>query len=72
MIVSGGPRNSPPGTINRLFFGALAHNKPDALQVKVKGVFTPISSRTLGDRVRRVALGLQEMGIQQGETVVPR
>jgi long-chain acyl-CoA synthetase len=69
MIVSGGPRNTPPGTITRLFFGALAHNKPDALQVKVKGRYTPISSRTVGDRVRRVALGLQEMGIQPGERI---
>jgi long-chain acyl-CoA synthetase len=69
MIVSGGPRNTPPGTITRLFFGALAHNKPDALQFKVKGRYTPISSRTVGDRVRRVALGLQEMGIQPGERI---
>jgi len=69
MISSGGPRNSPPGTLTRLFFGALAHDKPDALQVKVKGRYTPISSRTVGDRVRRVALGLQELGIQPGERV---
>ena len=69
MIVSGGPRNTPPGTITRLFFGALAHNKPDALQVKVKGQYTPISSSTVGDRVRRLALGLREMGIQPGERV---
>ena len=69
MIASGGPRNSPPGTLTRLFFGALAHDKPDALQVKVKGQYTPISSRTVGDRVRRLALGLQELGIQPGERV---
>ena len=69
MIASGGPRNSPPGTLTRLFFGALAHDKPDALQVKVKGQYTPISSRTLGERVRRLALGLQELGIQPGERV---
>ena len=50
MIASGGPRNSPPGTLTRLFFDALAHDKPDAMQVKVKGVYTPISSRTIGDR----------------------
>ena len=69
MIASGGPRNSPPGTLTRLFFGALAHDKPDALQVKVKGQYTPISSRTVGERVRRLALGLQELGIQPGERV---
>jgi long-chain acyl-CoA synthetase len=69
MIASGGPRNTPPGTLNRLFFGALAHDKPDAMQVKVKGTYTPISSRTIGDRVRRLALGLQELGIQAGDRV---
>ena len=69
MIASGGPRNSPPGTLTRLFFGALAHDKPDAMQVKVNGRYTPISSRTVGDRVRRLALGLQELGIQAGERV---
>ena len=69
MIASGGPRNTPPGTLTRLFFGGLAHDKPDALQVKVKGTYTPISSRTVGDRVRRIALGLQELGINAGERV---
>ena len=70
MILSGGPRDSQPGTLTRLFFDALSrHDKPDALQVKVKGVYQPISSRTLGDRVRRAALGLQELGIQPGERV---
>jgi long-chain acyl-CoA synthetase len=70
IISSGGPRGSEPGTLTRLFFDALSrHDKPDALQVKVKGVYQPISSRTLGDRVRRVALGLQELGIQPGDRV---
>jgi long-chain acyl-CoA synthetase len=70
MISSGGPRDSEPGTLTRLFFDALSrHDKPDALQVKVNGVYQPISSRTLGDRVRRVALGLQELGIQPGDRV---
>jgi len=70
MISSGGPRGSEPGTLTRLFFDALArHDKPDALQVKVQGVYQPISSRTLGERVRRLALGLQELGIQPGDRV---
>jgi len=70
MISSGGPRDSAPGTLTRLFFDALSkHDKPDALQVKVKGAYQPISSRTVGDRVRRLALGLQELGIQPGERV---
>ena len=70
MIASGGPRNAPPGTLTRLFFDAVARfDKPDALQVKVKGTYQPISSRTLGDRVRRLALGLQELGVQAGDRV---
>ena len=69
MISSGGPRDSAPGTLTRLFLDALAHDKPDALQVKVQGVYQPISSRTLGERVRRLALGLQELGVQPGDRV---
>ena len=70
MIASGGPRNTPPGTLTRLFFDAVARfDKPDALQVKVKGAYQPISSRTLGDRVRRLALGLQELGVKPGDRV---
>jgi long-chain acyl-CoA synthetase len=70
MISSGGPRNTPPGTLTQLYFDALArHHKPDTLQVKVNGVYQPISSRTVAERVRRLALGLQELGIQPGDRV---
>lgn len=70
MIASGGPRNSQPGTLTRLFFDAVErHDKPAALQYKVNGTYQPISSRTLADRVRRVALGLSELGIRAGERV---
>ncbi|HEY2065152.1 MAG TPA: long-chain fatty acid--CoA ligase [Gemmatimonadaceae bacterium] len=70
MISSGGPRNSAPGTLTKLFFDAVVrHDKPDALQVKVGGVYKPISSRELADRVRRVALGLTELGVKPGERV---
>ncbi len=69
MISSGGPRDSTPGTLTRLFLDALSRDKPDALQVKVQGVYQPISSRTLGERVRRLALGLQELGVQPGDRV---
>src|SRR5215207_3514698 len=70
MIASGGPRNTPPGTLTQLFFDALSRfDKPDALQVKIKGAYTPISTRTVGDRVRRLALGLQELGLQAGDRV---
>src|SRR5262249_27462895 len=70
MITSGGPRNSKPGTLNHLFFEAVQRfDKPDALQVKVGGSFQPISHRTLVDRVRRTALGLQALGIRRGDRV---
>jgi long-chain acyl-CoA synthetase len=70
MISSGGPRNSPPGTLTQLFFDAVArHDKPNALQVKVNGAYQPISSRALADRVRRVALGLAELGVKPSDRV---
>ena len=70
MITSGGPRNSSPGTLNRLFFDAIQkHNRPDALQHKVAGGWQPISHAVLADRVRRAALGLQELGVRSGERV---
>ena len=70
MTASGGPRNSAPDTLNRLFFDAVQKfDKPNALQVKVGGKFQPISHRTLAERVRRAALGLQALGIKRGDRV---
>jgi long-chain acyl-CoA synthetase len=70
MISSGGPRVSTPGTLTQLFFDAVErHDKPDALQHKVDGVYKPISSRALADRVRRAALGLTELGVASGDRV---
>jgi long-chain acyl-CoA synthetase len=70
MHASGGPRNSTPGTLNKLFFDAVErHNKPDALQVKRDGTYRRISSLELSDRVRQVALGLREIGINRGDRV---
>ena len=70
MIASGGPRNSEPGTLGQLFFDAVRrHDKPDALQVKVAGVYQRISSRTVADRVRRLAIGLADLGVEAGDRV---
>jgi long-chain acyl-CoA synthetase len=70
MISSGGPRNTPPGTLTRLFFDAIArHDKPDALQVKVNGAYQPLSSRIVADRVRRLAFGLAELGVKPGDRI---
>src|SRR5687768_1433438 len=70
MIASGGPRIGPAGTLNRLFFDAVAkHDRPDALQYKSGGSYRPISHRELADRVRRAALGLRALGVQRGDRV---
>jgi long-chain acyl-CoA synthetase len=70
MMASGGPRNSVPGTLTQLFLEACEHyDKPDALQVKIGGVYRPISHRTLLERVRRSALGLQELGVRSGDRI---
>ena len=63
----GGPRPAP-GTLTQLFFEAAErYDRPDALQVKVNGRYEPISHRTVVERVRRVALGLQELGLGRGD-----
>jgi len=60
---SGGPR-PPLGTINALFFDAVERfDRDDALSTKVRGVWEPMSHRTIMERVRRTALGLADMGI---------
>ena len=65
----GGPRPAP-GTLTRLFFEAVErHDKPAALQYKAGGSWHSISHRMLAERVRRVALGLREMGLQRGDRV---
>ena len=52
MTTSGGPRNSSPGTLNRLFFEAVQKfDKPDALQVKSGGSYVPIAHRTLAEKM---------------------
>jgi len=70
MVTTGGPRNSAPGTLNQLFFAAIEkYRRPDALQVKRDGRYQPISHDTLLERVRRVALGLEDLGVRSGDRV---
>jgi long-chain acyl-CoA synthetase len=66
---AGGPRPAP-GTINALFFDALArYDRADALLHKVRGVWEPVSHRTILERVRRTALGLARLGIVANDRV---
>jgi long-chain acyl-CoA synthetase len=70
MITSGGPRNSQPGTLNHLFADAVrTYRKPDAMQVKRNGRYEPISHDEIERRVRRTALGLEELGVRSGDRV---
>src|SRR3712207_483751 len=68
-IASGGPRPAP-GTLNQLFFAAVErHASPNAFRVKGGGPSGPFSHRVLAGRVRRVALGLQGLGMGRGHRV---
>jgi long-chain acyl-CoA synthetase len=68
-VASGGPAPAP-GTLNQLFFDACErYDKPDALQYKSGGTFTPISHSEVLDRVRRVARGLRLSGVGRGDRV---
>ena len=65
----GGPRPEP-GTLTRMFFDAIRqYDKPDAMLHKVGGEWRPVSHREVAERVRRIALGLQELGVQRGDRV---
>ena len=70
MGTTGGPRNSEPGTLNKLFFDAVAkYHRPNAMQVKRNGRYEPVSHDALAERVRRTALGLEELGVRSGDRI---
>jgi len=66
-----GPGERPaPGTLNALFFNAITtHDRPDAMLARVDGTWQPISHATILERVRRIALGLGDLGIRGGDRV---
>jgi long-chain acyl-CoA synthetase len=69
MYARGGPRPQP-GTLNQLLFEAVEkYDKPDAMLVRSGEQYTPISHRTLLERVRRVSYGLEAIGIKRGDRV---
>jgi long-chain acyl-CoA synthetase len=66
---NGGPRPAP-STINRLFFEAVEGcDRANALLFKNRGVWEPISHRTVLERVRRTALGLAKLGVMTSDRV---
>jgi long-chain acyl-CoA synthetase len=65
----GGPRPAP-GTLNQLLFEAVErYDRPDAMLVRVGEQYVPISHRALLERIRRVRLGLEAIGIKRGDRV---
>ena len=60
------------GTLTQLFFDAVdrwANTHPAAYRVKTGGAWQAITHLDAATRVRRVSLGLRELGIQPGERV---
>jgi len=69
MYARGGPRPEP-GTLNQLLFEAVErYDKPDAMLVRTAERYTPISHRTLLERVRRTSFGLRAIGVARGDRV---
>ncbi|MGQ0639938.1 MAG: AMP-dependent synthetase/ligase [Gemmatimonadaceae bacterium] len=64
----GGPRPAP-GTICKLFFDAVAKQRPDAMRVRVSGKYQPISHERILEWVRRTAFGLSALGVRRGDRV---
>jgi len=61
------------GTLTQLFFDAVARHTasghPAAFRSKVNGRWLAVSHRETDERVRAVALGLRELGVQTGDRV---
>src|SRR5687768_2387331 len=59
-----------PGTVVELFQRAIArYDKPDALRVRQNERWVSISHEDVKERVRRVSLALQHLGISSGDRV---
>jgi long-chain acyl-CoA synthetase len=70
MSYARGGERPAPGTLTALFFDAVEkYRMPNALQVRVGQSYTPISHDTILQRVRRVALGLADLGVRRGDRV---
>src|ERR1700728_2264433 len=56
-------------TLAELFLKAATYGRPDCLLHKVGGRYQPMSTAELGDRVRRLAKALAELGVKPGDRV---
>ncbi len=70
MNAHGGPRPTP-GTLNRLFFDAMAaYDRPNVMNARIgPGQWQAISHRETERRVRHLSLGLLELGLHPGDRV---
>ena len=58
-------------TLSELFLNTVkSYPKPDFMLAKKDGVFAPISTDDFGTRVRRLALGLKDLGFAKGDKLV--
>ena len=68
--VGRGGNRPAPGTVAQLFFDAIRrYDRADAMLHKVDGRWTPIAHRAVLERVRRVSLGLRDLGFAPGDRV---
>ena len=69
-VSPGQEQSSVPSTLPGVCLDAMArHNKPDAVSEKCEGEWVHISAAEFVRRVRHVALGLTDLGIQAGDRV---
>ena len=67
--LSGGPA-VPSSTLAALFFEAIErHDRPNAYQVKRDGVWQPLAHADVLERARRIAFGLEALGVDRGDRV---
>ncbi len=61
---------SIPQTIPHYYFETLRHfDKPDALNHKIKDVWTRFSGKEILEKVKKLSLGLKDLGIKAGDKV---
>lgn len=68
--IAGAPADVPEGNVAQLFLDAMdSHRRPNALRHKRAGTWHDVSHQQIYDDVKRVALGLAALGVEQGDRV---